>query len=169
MRYKKWLGLFILIAVMLLSGNHYSASAKFGTPRQSRTHELNEATYSDGSVGTQLDSPIQPSSPTTGNDTLARGRHPSPSPLSPFHRERTTDRTPTFTWTQVPDSDMYRVRVYTDDLSYDVKQRTLGEASTSTTWEENLAVGRYLWRVRAREGGTQLWSGFSIRFTLFVD
>jgi hypothetical protein len=66
-------------------------------------------------------------------------------------------------------ADMYRIRVYTETLSYDEKVRTIGNNATTYTWQENLAVGKYLWRTRQRNNATQTWSLYSSRFTLFVD
>jgi hypothetical protein len=64
---------------------------------------------------------------------------------------------------------MYRIRIYTETFTYDEKVRTIGNTATTYTWHENLAVAKYLWRVRDRNSNTQVWSLYSSRFTLFVD
>jgi hypothetical protein len=126
----------------------------------------------DVTINTALttDSMYDSMNPANVSVTNNDNERPSfPNPVSPTHKAHTTDTTPTFTWTQVSGADMYRVRVYKEDLSYDVKERTVGNTATSFTWQENLSVGKYLWRVRGRNGASQVWSLYSARFTLFVD
>jgi hypothetical protein len=92
-----------------------------------------------------------------------------PVPLMPPHRARITDTTPTFTWTGIPDANNYRVWVFDDAdpslRTVDIRQNSGGP--TQLTLNQSLAVDRYFWRVRGRVN--RVWSGWSIRFTLFID
>jgi hypothetical protein len=92
-----------------------------------------------------------------------------PQQLSPAHKAHTTNHSPTFNWAVVTGADMYRIRVYNSDLSYDVKVRTIGNTATTYTWEEFLPTGQYLWRLRGRNTADTIWSNWSVRFTLFID
>jgi hypothetical protein len=87
----------------------------------------------------------------------------------PEHRTHMTNHTPTFTWDVVAGADAYRIRVYNETRSYNTTILVNGGTTTSYTWQENLPVGKYFWRVRSRDGTIPAWSNFSKRNTLFID
>jgi hypothetical protein len=92
-----------------------------------------------------------------------------PTLLAPPHRLHTTTTLPTFTWSQVNGTDIYRLWVYSKNRTYIFKTRTFGETATSYTMTTPLTPNHYLWRTRARNSINQLWSLWSLRYTLFVE
>ncbi|MCI0713593.1 MAG: hypothetical protein L0154_25780 [Chloroflexi bacterium] len=93
-----------------------------------------------------------------------------PTPLMPPHQSRTTNTSPTFSWTSIPDANRYRVFLFDDKVAasrtVDMRQNTIG-SETSLVFQNPLPIGRLFWRVRGRVNN--VWGYWSIRFTLFVD
>jgi hypothetical protein len=92
-----------------------------------------------------------------------------PVPLTPAHRERTTNPFPTFSWTAISGASNYRVFVFDDKVvanrTVDIRQNSGGP--TSMVLSTPLPDGRLFWRVRGRQN--RVWSLWSVRFTLFKD
>jgi hypothetical protein len=92
-----------------------------------------------------------------------------PTPLTPAHRERTTNVFPMFSWTAITYASNYRVFIFDNKVvaerTVDIRQNSGGP--TQVTLAQNLPVKRLFWRVRGRTN--RVWGLWSVRFTLFID
>ncbi|MCI0708545.1 MAG: hypothetical protein L0154_00110 [Chloroflexi bacterium] len=93
-----------------------------------------------------------------------------PVPLSPAHLSHTTNTSPTFSWTGIPNANRYRLFVFDNKVAsqrtVDIRETTPTSA-TSYVLSNPLPTGRLFWRVRGRVN--RVWGYWSIRFTLFLD
>lgn len=107
---------------------------------------------------------------TTNLGTFKCRPSETPVPQSPAHRATVNTANPTFTWTGIPDANNYRLFIFDDrnpaTRTVDIRQNTNSPA-TSLTPTQSLTPGRYFWRVRGHVNN--VWSLWSVRYTLFVE
>ncbi len=83
---------------------------------------------------------------------------PAPNLLSPFNNSQTTNRTPTFDWSDTPGATSYDFQLsQTSNFSSLLYNLSLGGSSYALS--SSLALGTYYWRVRAWVGSdSSAWS-----------
>jgi CSLREA domain-containing protein len=150
------------------------------TPSHTSTHTATLTTSNTPTQTATLTTPsLTPTNTGTGSITpLPTTLTPSatvcmivvtaPTLISPAHRAHITDTTPSFSWSNVPGFQSYRLMVYLEDRSFEYKKRVFVNNYTLTS-AEMLVPAKYLWRVRTQDAGCSTWSTWSSRNTLFID
>ena len=90
----------------------------------------------------------------------------APVALSPVDGFTTTNRRPTFDWTDVPDVARYRIQI---SNSAGFGFWIVNQTSTVSTWTPgiNMNPGTYWWRVQAEGGGDSSW--FTIKRSITIE
>ncbi len=92
----------------------------------------------------------------------------APVAVSPDNGATTSDRTPTFTWTEVPTAVRYRIQISPlEGFGVWVVNQTVNAPITEWTPGVNFNPGTYWWRVQAEGGGDSSW--FTIKRSITIE
>jgi hypothetical protein len=103
-----------------------------------------------------------------GNPTVENFVTDAPNLIAPTNRTHTRNTTPTFRWSSIATADAYRLMVYLQDRSFELKKTVYDNRYTLAS-NEALTPNKYFWRVRTLYRDCSRWREWSQRNILFID